>query len=512
MLKKFFIILIAILLLVGLSGNVFAKDTYTATSTINGVTANWEYELNDSNQIENLKCTNPTALTGNVTIPSTLDGKAIVSLAKGAFESATSITEITIPSTVKEIGSWAFSECTSLSKVNLGNVEKINNLSFKNCTALTTIKLPKTLSKDATGKPFLGCTNLKRIELEEGMTVIPNYVCASTAIEEITIPSTVKEIGLWAFSGCTNLSKVNLGNVEKISDLSFKNCTALTSIKLPKTLSKDASGAPFFGCTNLKRIELEEGMTVVPDYVCAGTAIEEITIPSTVKEIGLWAFSGCTNLSKVNLGNVEKISDLSFKNCTALTSIKLPKTLSKDASGAPFFGCTNLKRIELEEGMTVVPDYVCAGTAIEEITIPSTVKEIGMWAFKDCLSLKKITILDNVKEMEGYISSDSDFVFQNHNDDLTIYCYEDSMAAKYAIKYKIKYVYLKRTTTPNGNEEQVDKTPTSNEKTTKTDDTTTAKGVLPQTGVTITSLFIFLMISIFSTIFYIKYKKFRDVK
>ena len=137
MLKKFFIILIAILLLVGLSGNVFAKDTYTATSTINGVTANWEYELNDSNQIENLKCTNPTALTGNVTIPSTLDGKAIVSLAKGAFESATSITEITIPSTVKEIGSWAFLECTSLSKVNLGNVEKINNLSFKNCTALT---------------------------------------------------------------------------------------------------------------------------------------------------------------------------------------------------------------------------------------------------------------------------------------------------------------------------------------------------------------------------------------
>ena len=427
MLKKISIILITILLLVGLSGNVLATDKYTTISTINGVTANWEYELNESNQIENLKCTNPADLTGSITIPSTLDGKTVISLANEAFKTATSITEV-------------------------------------------------------------------------------------------TMPSTVKEIGLWAFSGCTSLSKVNLGNVEKISDQSFKNCTALTSIKLPKTLTKDASGAPFSGCTNLKNIELEEGMTVVPNYVCASTAITEITIPSTVKEIGLWAFSGCTSLSKVNLGNVEKISDQSFKNCTALTSIKLPKTLTKDASGAPFSGCTNLKNIELEEGMTVVPNYVCASTAITEITIPSTVKEIGMWAFKDCSSLKKITILDNVENMEGYNSSNSDLVFQNHNDDLTIYCYKDSMAAKYAIKYNIKYVYLTKPSNPSteepkkeDTETQKDDTITDTKKDTDIKDTTVATGKLPQTGATMTGIFVVLVISIASIIFYIKYRKFRDI-
>ena len=57
---------------------------------------------------------------------------------------------------------------------------------------------------------------------------------------------------------------------------------------------------------NLKNIELEEGMTVVPDYVCASTPITEITIPNSVKEIGLWAFSGCTSLSNINLGNVRE--------------------------------------------------------------------------------------------------------------------------------------------------------------------------------------------------------------
>ena len=50
-----------------------------------------------------------------------------------------------------------------------------------------------------------------------------------------------------------------------------------------------------------------------------------------------------------------------------------------------------------------------------------------------------ITILDNVTDMGFYNSSDSDSVFENHNEDLTIYCYEDSMAANYALKYDIKY-------------------------------------------------------------------------
>jgi len=95
--KKIFSILIMVLLLVGVSGYVMATDLYTATSTVNGVTANWEYELNDSNQIVNLKCTNPTELIGNVTIPSNLDGKTVVTLGNDAFKSATGITEITIP-------------------------------------------------------------------------------------------------------------------------------------------------------------------------------------------------------------------------------------------------------------------------------------------------------------------------------------------------------------------------------------------------------------------------------
>ena len=143
--KKIFSIFIIILVLLGLCGTVFAKDTYTATSTINGVTVNWSYELNDSNQIENLKCINPTDLIGNVIIPSTLDGKTVVTLGDSAFKSATKITEITIPSTVTEIGYSAFENCTKLNKVDLGNITTLSFQVFKGCTSLTEITIPKTL-------------------------------------------------------------------------------------------------------------------------------------------------------------------------------------------------------------------------------------------------------------------------------------------------------------------------------------------------------------------------------
>lgn len=68
---------------------------------------------------ENLKCTNPTVLTGEITIPSTLDGKTINSLDNEAFKSATGITSVTIPSTVKEIGMWAFPNCKELKKITI---------------------------------------------------------------------------------------------------------------------------------------------------------------------------------------------------------------------------------------------------------------------------------------------------------------------------------------------------------------------------------------------------------
>lgn len=450
MLKKISIILITILLLVGLSINVFAKDTYTTTSVINGVTVNWQYDLNESNQIENLKCTNPEDITGNVAIPSTLDGKTVISIGNEAFKSATGITEITIPSSVKEIGYSAFENCTNLNKVDLGNITTISFKVFKGCTSLTEITIPKTLKNSAL-EPCLDNPNITKITLEEGLTIIPENLCANTGITEITIPSSVEEIGYSAFENCSNLANVNLGQIKKIGFNVFKDCPELTEITIPKTLVDgpgEVNEGVFTGTTNLTSVIFEEGTTTIASGIlkdCKG--ITTVTIPNTVEKIGMRAFEN---------------------------------------------------------------------TGIVEITFPDTLKEIEYYAFNNCSDLIKITILGNCTKIGGFnIYPTEDTVFQNHNDNLKIYCYEDSKIAEYAIANNIKYEYLKRPDTDEDTDEKDeqgkdDGTSNTDKNTTQTDDTT-AKGEIPQTGAIITSLFIILIISVASIIFYVKYRKFRDI-
>ena len=336
MLKK--IISILILLLIGDCGTVSAKDKVTTSSTINGVTVKWEYELNDLNQIENLKCTNPAELTGNIMIPSSLDEKTVVTLGNNAFKSAKGITEIRIPSSIIEIGYGAFENCTKLNKVDLGNI---------------------------------------------------------------------------------------------------------------KTLSFQV-----------------------------------------------------------------------FKGCTSLTEITIPKTL-KNGSVSPCLDNPNIKKINLEEGLTIIPQNLCANTGITEITIPSSVTEIEHSAFNDCSKLKKITISSNVSKMGFYNISDSDSIFENHDEDLTVYCYKDSMAANYAIKYNIKYLYLTKPTGDvnneenknNGEDKPKEEMPNTTESTQKRqEDNTTAIGVLPKAGVSATVIISIIAIIIISIFIYKKYNNYKDIK
>ena len=204
---------------------VNAADTQTATSTINGVTVNWTYTLNDAGQIENLKCTNPSVITGNINIPSTLDGKTVVEIGNEAFKSATNVTGVTIPNSITKIKYNAFENCTKLSNVDLGSIENLSFDVFKGCSSLTAITIPKTL-KNGADSPCLNNMNITSITLEEGLTVVPQYLCANTGITNITIPNSVKEIGYRAFADCPNLTKATI----------LDNCTSIGWFTIePKT-------------------------------------------------------------------------------------------------------------------------------------------------------------------------------------------------------------------------------------------------------------------------------------
>ena len=249
--------------------------------------------------------------------------------------------------------------------------------------------------------------------------------------------------------------------------------------------------------------------------LCQNTGIEAIKIPDSVKSIGYEAFAGCSNLVTVDLGRVESISFDVFKDCPRLPVITIPKTLiSGDTTGTGVFtGTTKLKDVVFEDGIKAIPAgilnkcseitkvkipdsveeikcYAFAGTSLTEVMVPDSVKTIEYYAFKDCKELKKITIFRNCTDIGWFtIQEDKDSVFNNHDEDLTIYCYSDSKIAEYAKKTNIKYKFFEVTqiVVDEETKEESTKEPTTEKDTTTkptTKDTTTAKtNRLPQTGV-----------------------------
>ena len=76
---------------------------------------------------------------------------------------------------------------------------------------------------------FHSCSNLREVELNEGLQTIENhsfYNC--TSLQIITIPSTVTEIGMHAFKRCNDIREVIMNDgLQKIGDWAFHNCSSL---------------------------------------------------------------------------------------------------------------------------------------------------------------------------------------------------------------------------------------------------------------------------------------------
>ena len=82
------------------------------------------------------------------------------------FEACYSLETITIPSSVKTIGSAAFHTCSSLKNVNIKEgLSRIYNGAFYNCKKLVTITLPKTLSI-VENDIFDYCSNLTTVTIK----------------------------------------------------------------------------------------------------------------------------------------------------------------------------------------------------------------------------------------------------------------------------------------------------------------------------------------------------------
>ena len=102
------------------------------------------------------------AFSGDLTIPAYIDGLPVRKINEAAFITCTNLRSVKIPSTVREIGPRAFSDCWNLTNITFASdsgLTTVGESAFTNCTSLTSITFPKTLSRLG-ANCFHGCQNL----------------------------------------------------------------------------------------------------------------------------------------------------------------------------------------------------------------------------------------------------------------------------------------------------------------------------------------------------------------
>ena len=244
-----------------------------------------------------------------VNIPSEINGTPVTTIGNAAFRDS-SVTSVTIPANVTEIGSNAFAGCTNLTSVNYegdwsnltiqsGNPavqdaanEQLFDFEFipPDNTAVIVIRYNGTAADVTIPSRYKG----------KPVTMIDHAAFFNSVVTSVTIPDSVTSIDDNAFGFCSQLTNISIPNsVTSIGFSAFAHCTSLKSITLPSSLSS-ISEALFSGCSQLTTIHIPDSVSSIQSnafYHCRN--LETIRIPVSVTLIETDAFAGCPSLMTV---------------------------------------------------------------------------------------------------------------------------------------------------------------------------------------------------------------------
>ena len=302
--------------------------------------------------------------SGSVTIPA-----GVLLIPNFAF-TYTDVTTVNIPASVTSIGNAAFADATSLLNINVTEP----NATYTSSSGVL-------FNNDRTY--LIAYPSEKRVEtytVPAGVTTIGDYAFDSNNFYSLVLPTSVSNIEAGAFRNSALLEVITVtepnANFSSSDGVLFNNDeTVLSAYPSAKT---DVS------------YSIPSGVTAIEDFAFyRQKALTYLSVSSTVRSIGLSAFSEANDLRSVTLGSdseLESISEAAFADAQLLSTMEIPNAVKMIGSNAFRF------------------------TDLPTIVIPTGLESIGVGAFSSMYYLQSITVDEsnsNYTSLDGVLFDDS---------------------------------------------------------------------------------------------------------
>ena len=307
---------------------------------------------------------------------------------KAAFLGCQSLTEIVLPDSISEIGVEVFKDCSSITKAVIPH-------------AVSSIVSDSVRQKEGekgviSAEAFSGCISLEFIEIPEGTVAIGASAFNNcSGLKNIRIPTTVKMIGKEAFAKCFELEELFLpANCVEIGQGVFPHAEAGRRARSAKfcRIDVDPQNEAFSSVDGI--LCSKNGDTIIACPSQFGVA--DYVVPDGVREILPGAFEGCETIKRVVFAQtVEIIGEKAFASMTALEEIVLPADFLVLEDGL-FMECKNLKYITWPKNLREIGAKCFSSTGIENLFIPETVEYVGSSAFS-FIKAKRVRLPKTVK-------------------------------------------------------------------------------------------------------------------
>lgn len=321
------------------------------------------------------------------------DGKAIFNKDKTVLYTAIPVTSYNIPSTVRELRYYAFSDQKDMTSITLPEgLVSISSYAFSGCSALQQINIPQSIKSLADG--VLSYSGIKTLDIPSSVNYIGESAFSNCkSLQSIKLPERLTLLNYNLFDGCERLSDIQIpSTVTAIEDCAFNGCKALQTITLPASLctfenTSWSDNSIFSGCSALKSILVEAGNKyfesdgtalynkVKDTLICFPAGVTSVVVPQSVKTIGVKAFCGCDSLQ--NIMFEDGVSDLvieqyAFENCKNINRLVITSGIKETKYGAFNDAHINKLVITTTHPRSFYEYYLLRDNTIETIYAPAS--------------------------------------------------------------------------------------------------------------------------------------------